>query len=62
MIKWMMVVVFMTPGGDPLMKSYHEYATEKLCLEDVDKALKFPHPYGLKVKITCERMSIEQVK
>lgn len=60
MIKWMLVVIFLTPGGDPLMKSYHEYSSEQHCLTEMERAKKFPHPYGLKVQMTCERMKIEK--
>ena len=56
----MLVVIFLTPGGDPLMKSYHEYSSEKDCLENLERAKSAPHPYGLKVQLTCERMSIQK--
>ena len=43
------------------MKSYHEYKTESECVQELDRARKFPHPYGLKVQLSCEQMTIEKV-
>ena len=60
MIKWMLVVIFTTPGGDPLMKSYHEYASEKACLEDLTRVKNAPHPYGLKVQLSCEQLTVQK--
>lgn len=61
MIKWMMVVIYLTPGGDPLMKSYHEYKTERECVQELDRARQYPHPMGLKIQLSCEQMTIEKV-
>jgi predicted ATP-grasp superfamily ATP-dependent carboligase len=60
MIKWMMVVIFMTPGGDVLMKSYNEYSSEKQCVQELERARQYPHPFGIKVQMTCERMIVEK--
>lgn len=61
MIKWVMVVIYLTPGGDPLMKSYHEYKTETECVQELDRARRYPHPMGLRVQLSCEQMAIEKV-
>lgn len=55
----MMVVVYFTPGGDSLMKSYHEFKTKEECIAASDKAKGFPHPYGLTVDISCKQMVIK---
>jgi hypothetical protein len=59
-MKWFLVVVFLSPGGDLLMKSYNEYASEKSCLEDLQRVKNSPHPYGLKLQLSCEQLSIQK--
>jgi len=58
MIKWMMVVVFYTPGGDLLTRSYYEFDSRVSCVEELDRARSYIHPLGLKTIMSCERMSI----
>lgn len=42
------------------MKSYHEYNTEKECLQELERAKKYPHPFGLKINLSCKQMSIQE--
>lgn len=55
---WLMVVVYSSPGGDLIMRSYHEYQTKEVCIKEAEHAKSYPHPFGLKVDITCKQAVI----
>jgi len=57
-MKWMLVIMFLTPGGDTLYRSYTESSSLEMCMQQRERILASPHPYGLNVKVDCIRASI----
>lgn len=55
---WLLVVLYTTPGGDSLMRSYHEFKTQEECLREAERAKSYPHPYGLKIELTCKQGTV----
>jgi hypothetical protein len=58
---WVMIVIYMSPNGEQLMRSFHEYKTQEECLREAERAKGYPHPFGLKVTISCRQATITVV-
>jgi hypothetical protein len=57
-MSWFMLIIYLAPNGQPIMRSYHEYKTKEECISQSEQAKSFPHPFGLKVDITCKQLTI----
>lgn len=55
---WLLVVVYFAPNGETLMRSFHEYKTQPECLKELERAKDFPHPFGLKIDLSCKQATI----
>lgn len=56
---WVLIVIYSTPGGEHLMRSYHEYKSKEQCISEAERAKSYPHPIGLKVDISCKQATIK---
>ena len=59
---WVLMVIYMFPGGDQMMRSFHEYKTKEECLREAERAKGYPNPLGLKIDISCRQATITVIK